>query len=234
MPVQKDFKRLIRARMQKTGEAYTAARRQLLSRKPTPSPVTAPPAAASPAPADLARLAGMSDYAVKAKTGCDWSRWVYALDRAGASTWSHREIAAHVQKSYKLTSWWSQTVTVGYERIKGLRAIGQRRDGGFEASKSKTFQLPVSRLYRAFRDSRLRGQWMPDVTPTVRTATKDKSLRLGWPDGTRVEVNFWPKGRGKAQLQLQQGAFADKASATRAKKFWEERLKELDRWSVAG
>ncbi len=234
MPVQKDLKRLIRARMQKTGEAYTAARRQLLSRKPNSSPVTASLAAASPAPADFARLAGMSDSAVKAKTGCDWGRWVYALDRAGASAWSHREIAAHVQKSYKLPGWWSQTVTVGYERIKGLRAIGQRRDGGFEASKSKTFQLPVSKLYRAFRDARLRGRWLPDAAPTVRTATKDKSLRLTWPDGTRVEANFSSKGRGRAQVQLQHGVFADKASATRAKKLWEERLKELERWSATG
>lgn len=233
MPVQKDLKRLIRARMQKTGEAYTAARRQLLSHKQNP-PTAAPPAAASPAPPDYARLAGMSDSAVKARTGCDWSRWVYALDRAGASAWSHREIAAHVQRSYKLTGWWSQTVTVGYERIKGLRAIGQRREGGFEASKSKTFQLPVSRLYRAFRDGRLRGHWMPDVTPTVRTATKDKSLRFTWPDGTRVEVYFWPKGRGKAQVQVQHSPFTDKASAVRAKEFWEERLKELERWSLTG
>ena len=30
MPVQKDFKRLVRARMKKTGEAYTAARLRLL------------------------------------------------------------------------------------------------------------------------------------------------------------------------------------------------------------
>lgn len=234
MPVQKDLKRLIRARMLKTGEAYTAARRQLLSRKASTSAIPASPAPAAPAPTDYARLAGMSDAAVKARTGCNWERWVYALDRAGASAWSHREIAEHVHKAYKLTGWWSQTVTVGYERIKGLRAIGQRRGGGFEANKSKTFQLPVSRLYRAFRDSRLRGQWLPDVAPTVRTATKDKSLRFTWPDGTRVEVNFWPRGRGKAQVQLQQGAFADKASATSAKKLWEERLKELERWSVAG
>jgi hypothetical protein len=234
MPAQKDLKRLIRARMLKTGEAYTAARRQLLSRKASASPIPASPAPSAPTSADYARLAGMSDSAVKAKTGCNWERWVYALDRAGAPAWSHREIAEHVRKSYKLTGWWSQSVTVGYERIKGLRAIGQRRDGGFEANKSKTFQLPVSRLYRAFRDARLRGRWLPDVAPTVRTATKDKSLRLTWPDGTRVEAYFWPKGRAKAQVQLQHRGLPDKASATRTKAFWEERLKELERWSMAG
>ena len=42
---------------------------------------------------------------------------------------SHTEIAAMVNKTWKVDGWWSQTVTVGYERIKGLRARGQRRDG---------------------------------------------------------------------------------------------------------
>jgi len=231
MPVQKDLKRLIRARMHKTGEAYTTARRQLLSRKTSPSPAPAASAAATPTPADYPRLAGMSDSAVKAKTGCTWERWVYALDRVGAAAWSHREIAEHVRKSYRLTGWWSQTVTVGYERIKGLRAIGQRRDGGFEANKSRTVPLPVGRLYRAFRDARLRNQWLPHVAPTVRTATKDKSLRLTWPDQTRVEIYFWSRGRAKAQVQVQHRGLPDKAAAERARAFWHDRLRELERWS---
>src|SRR3954467_11720027 len=36
MPKQKDLKRLVRARMQKTGEAYTAARAQVLRKPRTP------------------------------------------------------------------------------------------------------------------------------------------------------------------------------------------------------
>ena len=34
MPVNKDFKRLVRARMRKTGESYTAARARLLQHSP--------------------------------------------------------------------------------------------------------------------------------------------------------------------------------------------------------
>ena len=36
MPTQKLFKRRVRARMTKTGESYTAARRQLLRKVPEP------------------------------------------------------------------------------------------------------------------------------------------------------------------------------------------------------
>jgi hypothetical protein len=154
MTINRDFKRLVRARMHKTGEAYTTARAHLLIKKPAPTP----------APSDYATLAGMSDTTIKAKTGCAWDRWVWALDRVKAHDWEHREIAQYVHEKYKVTGWWAQSVTVGYERIKGLRAIGQRRGGGFEANKSRTFAAPLGRLYRACYDKRVRARWLPAWT----------------------------------------------------------------------
>ena len=109
MPTSKDFKRLVRARMQKTGEAYTTARAQLLSRKQASAPAPAP----APALPQYAKLAGTSDATLKAKTGCTWERWVKALDHVEAHTWPHRQIAAYVHEKYKVPGWWAQTVTVG-------------------------------------------------------------------------------------------------------------------------
>jgi hypothetical protein len=223
MPTNKDFKRLVRARMRKTGEAYTTARTQLLNKKEQRH-VTARPAAGTP---DYARLAGMSDATIEAKTGCDWKRWVGALDRVGAHEWSHRVIADHVHEKYKVPSWWTQAVTVGYERIKGLRAIGQRRGGGYEASKSKVIAAPLSRVYRAFSDSRTRRRWLGDVKLTVRTATRDKSMRVTWPDATSVEWYFVARSTAKSQVVVQHGKLADKESAERMKAYWAERLAVL-------
>ncbi len=67
MPRDKDLKRLVRARMTKTGESYTAARAQV-TRKAKPAQPTVPPPVVEPAP-NFAELAGMSDEAVKEKTG---------------------------------------------------------------------------------------------------------------------------------------------------------------------
>jgi uncharacterized protein YndB with AHSA1/START domain len=168
----------------------------------------------------------MSDAAVKAKTGCTWERWVRALDRAKADRWPHREIAKYVREKYKISGWWSQTVTVGYERIKGLRAIGQRRDGGFEANKTRTFPVPVSRLYRAFSDRRMRSHWL-EVSLSVRSATRDRSLRITWPDGTYVHAMFFPKGTGKSQVQIEHARLADRPAADAIRQFWGERLDAL-------
>lgn len=228
MTLRKDFKRLVRTRMQKTGESYTAARAHLVAQRRS-SPV-APPIETAPkavAPIDYAGLAGMSDDAIKAKTGCTWERWVFALDMKNASTWSHRQIADYVQKTYKVPDWWTQTVTVGYERIKGLRAIGQRRNGSFEANKSRTFAAPVSRVYRAFHNPKLRAQWLPDVDLTVRTARRDKALRITWPDGSSVEALFYDKGAGRSQLAITHGKLKAKAASTEMKAFWADRLDAL-------
>ena len=221
MPTNKDFKRLVRARMRKTGEAYTTARAQLLNKKHVPAPA---PVATT---ADYATLAGRSDAAVKAQTGCTWERWVKALDRVAAHTWPHRRIAQYVHEKYKVPGWWAQTVTVGYERIKGLRAIGQRRDGAFEATRSKVFAVPLPRLYRAFSDTRTRARWLPNVDLTVRTATRNKSMRITWPDSTSVQLGFSRKGVSKAQVQIQHGKLPDRAASTRTKQYWAERLDAL-------
>jgi hypothetical protein len=225
MPTNKDFKRLVRARMRKTGESYTAARMQLVKR--TPSLATASTDAAQPVKPDYAALAGMSDAAIKAKTGCDWERWVWALDRVKAYEWPHRAIADYVHEKYKVQDWWTQAVTVGYERIKGLRAIGQRRDGHYEATKSKVFAAPLARVYRAFHNARTRQRWLGAVDVTVRTAARDKSMRVAWPDQTLVQIYFTAKGAAKSQVAVQHTKLPNRAAATTVKEFWADRLAAL-------
>jgi hypothetical protein len=226
MPTNKDFKRLVRSRKRQTGEAYTTARAHLLRRR-SQAPA---PAAPTPAPTpSYEQLAGIKDATIEARTGCSWERWVWALDQAGAKDWSHRAIAQHVRQRYKTPMWWTQAVTVGYERIKGLRAAGQRRSGEFEAGKSKTFAAPVARVYRAFRDARTRRRWLGDVGLTVRTAVPNKSMRVTWPDGTSVEWYFVPKGAAKCQVAVQHVKLADREAADRARAWWGDRLSELER-----
>jgi hypothetical protein len=206
--------------MQKTGESYTAARAHL---RKSPAPALS----LRTAPAEYAKLAGRSDAIMKERTGCTWERWVKALDREKAYGWPHREIATHVRERYKIPGWWAQSVAVGYERIKGLRAVGQRRDGLFEAGKSKTFSVPLGRLYDAFSDARIRRRWLPDVDLTIRTATREKSMRITWPDRTSVEVGFMSRGAGKSQVAVVHTKLPDRSAVTGKKEYWAERLTEL-------
>src|SRR5437667_7591785 len=228
MPANKDFKRLVRTRMRKTGESYTTARMQLLDRKRSairPEPTAS--AATVVAPTDYAKIAGMSDAAVKAKTGCTWERWVTALDYHGADAWSHRAIAEFVHEKYKVPDSWTQMVTVGYERIKGLRARGQRRDGSYEATKSRTFDVPVTALYDAWADKSVRDRWLDDTNAKIRTATAPKSIRLGLADGSILAVGFLPKGKTKSSVAVSQNKLPDRETATRLKQYWSDKLDAL-------
>jgi uncharacterized protein YndB with AHSA1/START domain len=225
MTTDKDFKRLVRGRMQKTGEAYTTARIKLLQKTiPNPPPPAEP---LFPSPRDYPRLAGMSDAAIKAKTGCTWERWVRSLDSHKADTWPHSQIAEFVHTKYKVGDWWAQTVTVGYERIKGLRAIGQRRDGAYEATKSKIFPVSVSRLYQAWARPQSRAAWLGEPGLVVRTARAGKSMRITWPDSTSVEVMFYTKAAEKSQVTIAHRKLPDRATSERMKAFWTERLAAL-------
>ncbi len=224
MPKDKDFKRRVRARMRKTGESYTTARAQLLKKREKKEGGRA--VGAGPAPGEYARLAGVRDETVHARTGRTWSEWVAALDAAGAAEMSHREIARHVYAEHDVSGWWAQTVTVGYERIRGLRDVGQQRSGEYGASKSKTFPVPIAELYRAFSQKRVRERWLPDA-PTVRTSKPEKSMRLTWTDGTPVDVRFDARGASKSRVSIEHRKLPSKAAAERMKRYWADRLAAL-------
>ena len=212
MPKQKDLKRIVRTRMQKTGESYTAARLHIVKKTET-------------APA-LAAKAGMSDESVKKATGKTWAGWVKLLDAANAAEKPHREIVRHVS-STGTPDWWSQMVTVGYERIRGLRDRGQRRGCGYEATKSRTFPVPVSNLFDAFAKPRIRAKWL-SAKVKVRTANPHKTMRLDMEDGTHVAIGFLPKGDKKSAVAVQHSKLADKAASTKVKEWWSARFDALN------
>jgi len=213
--INKDFKKLVRARMQKTGESYAAARAQLMAEPPPPDVD------------EYADLAGMSDQAVRKKTGKTWLQWTQALDPLGARDMDHTAIAALVRQRWPdMGGWWAQTVTVGYERIRGLREVGQLCTGSFAASKSKTFKVPIGTLYAAFAAEEVRDRWMGEPT-AVRTAHPDRSMRLTWPDGTIVAFWFTDKGPGKCSVSVQHDKLDSQERRELEKEQWGERLSDL-------
>ena len=218
---QKDLKRLVRARMEKTGESYTAARAVLVARSTTPLPSAAPRES-------WPELAGMSDDAVRAKTQRSWSQWVALLDEAEAYEQSHRDIARHVGNSYpEIGGWWAQTVTVGYERIRGLRDVGQRRGGSYDANKSRTYPVDVSTLYKMFSEKRRRERWLPEGFARIRVSRVDTSMRVDWHDGTQVNLHFTAKSDAKSSVSVQHAKLADREAVDAAKDAWHGRLDAL-------
>ncbi len=243
MTTNKDVKRVIRTRMKKTGESYTAARSVIL-RKGKTDRTTAATAARGVGSAaaestkvsakEYAALSGYSDAVIKARTGCTWKSWVGALDYAGGREMTHGAIAKHLRDAHKLSSWWAQAVTVGYERITGLREKGQRRDGLYEVSVSKTVPVSVGELYRAFHEPAQRVRWLKETGLRVRTTVENKSVRMTWSDRTSVEVYFTAKGPAKSTVSVQHVKLPAQDDRETRRAYWKERLTRLTAYLSVG
>ena len=278
MTVKKSLKGRVRARMAKTGERYTAARRQLIDRAGADDAASVGVAGGAPELATSVERAeetgeavrsaeetaptggvvhnpGMSDAAIRRGTGRGWDEWLAVLDAWGGTSRTHPEIATYLCEVQGVDDWWAQGVTVGYERARGMRAVGQLPDG-YGTSASKTVAVPVARLYEAFVDPALRARWLPDAPFTISTTTLNKAVngawagkgnggtgarRVGKPGGapggegarvgtSRVAVLFTAKGSQKSQVALQHRRLVDAEAAAAMKVYWRERLAALDGW----
>jgi hypothetical protein len=121
----------------------------------------------------------MSERALADATGHGWDHWFGLLDEWGGAAHSHKEIARWLMDEQGVAGWWSQSITVGYERARGLRAPGQRPDG-WSITASKTVAVPVERLFEVFEDEGLRERWLAGAELRPRTATAPRSARYDW------------------------------------------------------
>ena len=206
MTRQRSFKRLVRARMEKTGESYTAARAQLLAGD------------------EPKRWLATSDVAIRERTGRGWEEWFDALDDWGAADRSHRDIARWLaeQQGIDPLAWNAQAIAMSYERTRGMREVGEHPDG-FRVTASKTLAVPIERLFDAFVDEARR------LSLRERTATRPKSARFDWTDGeSRVHVTFDAKSDAKTTVTLEHARLGDAEERERMKAFWRERLAALN------
>jgi uncharacterized protein YndB with AHSA1/START domain len=216
MTRQRSFKLLVRTRMEKTGESYTAARAQLLKAAQEPADEGKPPLPTS-------------DESIRERTGRGWEEWFDLLDEWGAADKTHREIARWVAEQQGLVplAWNVQAVVGAYERARRGRSVGEHPDG-FRVSATRTVAVPVADLYEAFVDPAVRDRWLPDGKLRERTATKPRSARFDWgDDGTRVHLTFAAKGPAKSTMALSHERLADAAERDRMKAYWRERTAAL-------
>jgi len=219
MTVQKSFKRLVRARMAKTGESYTGARAQLLAGVDEASADEAMPQLAC------------SDERIRERTGKGWEEWFDLLDSWGAEEMRHTEIATRVAelRGIHVLGWDAQAVTTSFERARGKRAVGERiGSDGLVASASKTIAADAERVLMAFVDPSRRAGWLPDTVLSERTVSKPKIARFDVGDGTsRLLVTVDAKAPMKSTVAVEQSRLADAVEREARKTYWRHALATL-------
>lgn len=174
----------------------------------------------------------VSDEAVEAKTGKRWQQWFDQLDQSGARGWDHKTIAKSLRQDYGLTSWWAQTVTVGYEQAMGLRAKHEMPDG-YQIQRQRAAAVPPDTAWRAIVDPALRKRWAAEVAAAVILRQRDdrRQLHLDW-DGFesergRILIGVQPKSESKCSVGVMHSRLSSAEAAEEAKTFWADRLDRL-------
>jgi hypothetical protein len=229
MTTQKTFKRRIRARMSKTGEAYTTARTQLVRKagaRPAGGDANGATRAADTQTPSQAELP-VSDEALRERSGHGWDHWFRVLDAWGATNRGHTEIAKWLREEQGVGGWWAQSITGGYERARGMRAKHQFAQG-FAVSANRTIHVPLDRAMDAFSQTAIRRRWMPD-TPIQRRRTKAaNALVFDWAEPpSRVTAWFVARGDAKSTVTVEHSRLPNARTAERFKSVWRERLVEL-------
>lgn len=193
MTKQESFKRRVRARMEKTGERYGAARRALIAERPTGRS------------REWASEPEHGDDAIRAATGRGWDEWCDVIEAWPGHVEGHTAIAAHVHETSDLTHWWSQAVTVGYERIVGIRVPYQRSDGSFAANRARTLTVDVAELRAMLLDDDARTDLFPGYETTLRSKPTTKALRIEIGPGIAIfELQQLADGRAKVAVSHEQ------------------------------
>ena len=211
MTTQRTFKRLVRSRMEKTGESYTAAR------------------AAAAAGDEPQRISlATSDETIRERTGRGWEEWFDLLDEWGAADKTHRETAPGSPASRASTRWpgtprRSPAATSGPA---AAAQVGEHEDG-VTVTASKTVAVPVERLYDAFVDASLRERWLPGgalASGPRRSRARPAST------GARTAAassGLAAKGEAKRPRAKSYVRLADGEEAERMKAYWRDRVAGL-------
>lgn len=215
MTKQENFKRRVRARMETTGERYAAARSALLANARGRSGRTwvSPPEVTSERVSDA--------------TGRDWDEWCDLIDAWPGHLDGHTAIARHLQDDHGIDGWWAQCITVGYERITGLRLPHQMADGTFSVSKTMTISLDAERLRAWLLDEDSRQDLFPGTDTDVRSRPGSKSVRLAIGPGAAL-FSIAERADGRSSVTVSHERLPTVDEVERWQFYWSEWLQALD------
>ena len=218
MTKEKSFKRRVRERASKTGESYTAARSRLSQKRERVRASRTRLAAATDRP---------SDDSIKDATGKKWEAWFSILDRWDAREGKHGETVGFLMDEHDVPGWWARSITVRYQRARGMRLKHQQADG-FTILASKTIAVPIDVLFDASANPRSRKKWLTDGTMSLRASQSGHTARFDWGDGsTRLSASFIDKGPSKSAVVVAHERLPHADEAETTKLSWRERLSDL-------
>jgi len=197
------------------------------------------------------KVGRVSSASVKKGTGKDWSQWIQILKKSGALSWTHREIVAFLKKKYKLTPWWQQGVTHGFEVATKRRIDGQSLKGDYSVTITKSVNASGPAAWKFMMSREGLQLWLSPMSELeiemgaafeceggiygeVRTVKAPRRLRLrwqetDWPKATWVQFSIVPRGFHKLKksiLVISHGSLTTTQQREAMRAHWKSKLAE--------
>jgi hypothetical protein len=241
MTQAKKLKKAIRARAAKTGERYTAARRHVLAARDRRSTRTKSKTSPRPSPSPVEAVA---EARIRERTGHDLDHWFAVLDAFGAARKGHTAAARHLAKDHGVDGWYTQAITVSYERARGLRAKNQRVSGDYAVTVSKVLDVPLERVADALSRPGERTAWLRGSDPAIEKGLREAlsgekartvrirpgklaTLRYPVADGKRIELYVSPKAAGRSTISVAVTKIPSAAAVEAQRAAWRRAFESL-------
>jgi hypothetical protein len=195
------------------------------------------------------KVGRVSSASVHKNTGKDWDAWIAILDKAGARSWTHQEIVAHLKKKNRLSLWWQQGVALGYETAVGLRAEGANFKGEYGATITRTFPIGAKAAWKLMFSPKGLSTWLKPLSDftlakgevfetesgaygEVRTMKAGARARLKWNDpdlekASILQVYVVPRPTNKCIIAFTHEGLPDPRSQERLRAYWKSSLDDL-------
>ncbi|GIK31854.1 MAG: SRPBCC domain-containing protein [Armatimonadetes bacterium] len=188
----------------------------------------------------------ITDESCKASTGKSLADWYAILDAEDALAKGRRAAVQFLHEQTK-EPWWSTTLAVEYEKLRGVTKKDGLPEGYFICS-TKTLGVPVDAAFRAWTDAQGWSEWLGkalsgevaegaavEIVSGERLSfsriRKNKDLRFtfecdGYSTPSQVEVQFQDKG-GKTGLLVNHTRLQTRSDADSVRAAWSVALDSL-------
>lgn len=182
-----------------------------------------------------------------------WREWINLLDRAGARSMSHSEIVALLRKKYRLSLWWQQGVTHGYEIAIGRRIEGQDIKGRYMMTATKSLHVAAKEVWRFMTTEPGFSAWLQPLSPVklrlgdffetkdgyfgeFRTMKVNRRLRFTWKEAdsdnaSLVQITLVARAKGRSILVFSHEGIRTAALKAQFRKRWEAAIGRL-LWTI--
>lgn len=195
------------------------------------------------------KLANISTESIKKNTGKTWDQWVEILNKAGAKIWTYQETTAYLGRKHKVSVWWRQWVSNGYQVAVGNRIQGRTLKGDYSIIVTRTIHKDHKKIWKLLVSDQGLAVWLRPMSKfrlqvkhtfetdagvygEIRTMLAHRRVRFTWQEAdwdksTTVQMFLSPRKNGSTILAFQHEKLRDGRLREPLRQYWSQIADEL-------